>query len=144
MSDDAEFREITDPMRIAELVAEGVRPLNAALEVGWSPSRLTREMKDPEFADLIEAAEMQATGQVEHALFIRARNGNVPAAMFWLLNRDPDRWRDIKRIEIKQDTTVTINAVATAVEAARRALDEIGPVGLQAFHVHAIEAVARE
>lgn len=145
MSDDLdEFKEITDPMRIAEIVATGCRPLNAALQIGWSPGKLKRELKhDQEFRELIEAAEQEAVGKVEHAIMIRAMNGNVPAAMFVLLNRDPDRWRDVKRIEVHQDTSISVTVVRSAVEAAQELLRTNGAAALQGLRP-AIEATASE
>ena len=49
--------------------------------------------RDPEFAALVEAAEMPVHEAVESALLKSAKGGNVTAQIFYLCNRVPrSRW----------------------------------------------------
>src|SRR5450432_58973 len=90
------------------LVADGIAEVNAAYEVGWTPRQLRTNLKDPSFVEMVQAARDRADGTIEGALFKVAAAGNFGAMQWWLLNRKPDTWKDTKRIEIRNDTTVTI------------------------------------
>lgn len=140
-----DFDGMTAELRFFELVAGGCPPINAAIEVGWTPARLRVMMKSPEFMELLNDAEMQAIGKVENALFVRACMGNVTAMQFYLLNRDPDRWRDVKRIEVKSDSTINLGTVASVKAAVLDLLKEQGAEAMQAVaHPKAIEATATD
>lgn len=43
---------------------------------------------------------------VESALLRKALSGDVGAAVFWLKNRRPDKWRDKPEAAVKIDTTL--------------------------------------
>jgi len=48
----------------------------------------------PEFLDVLKRGKTKADGLVTQALYKRALNGDVTACIFWLKNRQRDRWRD--------------------------------------------------
>ena len=83
-----------------ELLREGGRRGASAVAVG-----ITRQMvavyakENPEFADEVSKAEMEANELVEDALFQAARSGNTTAMQVWLYNRNPDRWADRRKHE---------------------------------------------
>lgn len=52
----------------------------------------------PEFAKLVEKAELEANEPIEDALYQAALSGNVVALQVWLYNRMPDRWRDKRQV----------------------------------------------
>ncbi len=79
--------------------------------VGLHRSALSHTMKrDPEFAALIEAAEMPVHEAVESALLKSAMSGNVTAQIFYLCNRQPDRWQHVNQVRV--DTKVDIHVGA--------------------------------
>jgi hypothetical protein len=78
-----------------ELIRQGHRRGAAARAVGVDPETARNAYnKDPEFADAVELAEIEACDIVEDALLEAAKSGNVTACQVWLYNRSPDRWKD--------------------------------------------------
>ena len=55
----------------------------------------------PEFGKAEEEAELYAQEQVENALYQAASSGNVPAMVFYLSNRKPDKWKNLKKRDVK-------------------------------------------
>ena len=49
----------------------------------------------------------------------------------WLYNRRPDRWKDVRRIEVKNDLTVNFGTIAAQKAAILDILREQGPEALQ-------------
>lgn len=116
-----------------ELVASGVPPVNAGIEVNWSPLHTKMVMRDPEFADVVMGALQRANASIEEALYNKARAGNVSAIQMWLFNREPDRWRDVKRIEVRSDTRVTVTSVESVKVGVLALLREQGVGAMQAL-----------
>ena len=54
----------------------------------------------PDFAAEESAAEMGAVSDVEDALYANARKGHVTAIIFFLKNRSPENWKDMKTVEV--------------------------------------------
>lgn len=144
MSEDREERELAASEKFLERVAQGCPEMNAALEVNWTPRKLKQKMADKDFAQLVEYSKEVADGAIEQTLYALAQRGNFQAIQLWLYNRQSTKWRDVKRIEIHQDTSVSVTVVNGAVEAAKRLLVEQGPASVQSFHRKAIEAHAHE
>ena len=63
-----------------------------------TPHKLMR--RDPKFAAKVELAELSAIQTVVNALWKEAKSGNVTAAIFFLCNRDRERWQHVNRIEL--------------------------------------------
>ncbi len=135
-----QFDEMASRERFIELVAMGVSPVNAGIEVNWSPMQTKRKMKEPEFADIIQGALERANASVEEALYARALAGNVSAMQMWLFNREPDRWRDVKRIEVRSDHRVSIGMVESTKTAVLELLRENGVGAMQALEAGIIDA----
>ena len=73
----------------------------AASAVGADRTTPHKLMKrDPKFAAKVELAELSAIRTVVNALWKKAKSGNVTAAIFFLCNRDLDRWQHVNRIEL--------------------------------------------
>lgn len=66
-------------------------------------------VKDPAFKAAEVAAEAEATEAVEVALRNLALGGHLTAQMFYLQNRNPDRWKDMRQVAktVKHEGTVT-------------------------------------
>lgn len=144
MSDDVLFNDIVERDLFVELVADGVPEVNAGFEVGWTPAQTKRNLGDPMFREIVEAAKDRADGTIESALYRLARAGNLGAIQMWLYNRSPDRWKDVKRIEVKNDTTINLGIVASTKQAVMEMLRENGAASLQPPVVRAIETTGSE
>lgn len=125
-----------------ELVGTGITEINAALEVGWTIKDLNNYLQDPEVRDMIDAARAYADGRVEKILYDKALDGNMTAITMWLHNRQPGRWKDVRRIEVSGSTTVAVD-VSSVKEAALAMLAQVGPAATQALPAY-IETTARE
>jgi transcriptional regulator with XRE-family HTH domain len=51
--------------------------------------------------DAIKTEKIAADYAVEQALYNKALTGDVGAICFWLKNRQPDKWRDKREIDMK-------------------------------------------
>ena len=96
---------------VLKAISEG-KTRSAAMEsLGLARQTLTMAMKrDPEFAALVEAAEMPVHEAVESALLKSAMSGNVTAQIFYLCNRQPERWTHVNQVRV--DTKVDIHVGA--------------------------------
>lgn len=130
---DTTFDEMTSREEFLQLIAAGVSEVNAGIQVGWSPRATKAIMRDPEFKELVDFAREQADGTIEEALHAVARKGNVSAIALWLFNRQPDRWRDTKRIEVRSDIRVAVGVVGATKQAALELLREQGVGAVQAL-----------
>jgi len=55
--------------------------------------------KDKKFRDEVDKALTSRIKIVEDVLFKKALEGNVTAIIFFLCNRDPERWKNVQRVE---------------------------------------------
>lgn len=124
-------KEVRTSRRFLELVADGVGIVSAGIEVGWSPAKTKRMVKEPEFAELVGFAQDQTIESVEKAVVDAAKKGNVRAAQFFLLNRAPDRWRDVKHIQVDQNTQLDVGVIVGVKEGVLEALRAGGIKSLQ-------------
>lgn len=127
------FDQMVARERFVELVAQGVSPVNAGIEIGWSPSQTKKALRDEEFADIVAGSIERANASVEEALYARAIAGNVSAMQMWLFNREPDRWRDVRRIEVRSDHRVSITAVESVKAGVLQLLRETSVAEMQAL-----------
>jgi hypothetical protein len=105
---DTVFEEMTAKEEFLTLIAQGVAPINAGIQVSWSPAKTRAMLRDAEFAEMVKDMQDCADGEIVQALFSRAKLGNVSAIQMWLFNRKPDEWRDVKRIEVRSEHKVQI------------------------------------
>ena len=109
---DQTFEEMTARQEFIDKVSCGTSEFNAGIEVGWTPAKIRTMTADPDFRELVTFARELADGNVEGTLYRLARiKGNMAAIQMWLFNRRPDRWKDVKRIEVHADSTVRVEAV---------------------------------
>lgn len=80
----------------------------AAAEINTATVNAYRK-KDPAFAAAEVEAETLASEVIESALWELARGGHLTAIMFWLQNRAPGRWQDMRRVQktVTHEGTVT-------------------------------------
>lgn len=90
--------------KLLSLLRNGERRGAACAGSGVDYKRFRDQLRtDPDFAQAVVEAEAEANERVEDALFNTALAGNTTAQMFWLSNRDPERWTDRRRQDVKVD-----------------------------------------
>ena len=139
----AEEREAAQMTRFFERVRMGCGPLNAAIEVGWSPRGLEKRTKDPDFADMLAVARERLLEDIEETVIAKARQGNVKCIQMVLYNQRADRWKDVRHIKMESsgqlDQTVVLSVKQAMVELLRDrgsvAALQPAPVALEAIDV---------
>ena len=58
--------------------------------------------KNPEISESFKKGQAQGIGEVSNAIYEQALAGSTGAACFFLKNRDPDRWSDVKSVNAVQ------------------------------------------
>lgn len=115
----------------------GVPAIHAAFDVGWSPGKLNRLLRDKEFKAEMELAEVYRDEAVELVLYQKAVAGHTESVKMWLENRLPDRWADKKRLEVQHSGGVAIGLIDATTAGLRAFLSEspdaiaaLGPGGV--------------
>lgn len=100
---------------------EWLKPEGLILIKGWKMDGLTDEEvahnmgitratlyewknKFPDISDALKISKEVADRIIENALFEKAKAGNIAAIIFYLKNRKPDVWRELKDTSL--DTTI--------------------------------------
>jgi len=128
---DGVYDLISEKERFLEAVSLGTPPVLAGIEVGWPPGRTKRELADKEFASLVLEARGLMLDSLEVKLYQMALNGNMTAMQMMLYNKRPEDWKDIKRIEVKTETTINVTEVAAAKQALVELIRSGGTKALQ-------------
>ncbi len=63
---------------------------------------------NPDFKAAIKDAKSVANALVETSLFEQALAGNTTASIFWLKNREPERWRDVHKIDVSGEVKLVL------------------------------------
>lgn len=114
-----------------DMISKGTPPLNAGVELGWTPRQVRDLCKQAEVIDLITMAQNLADGTVVKAMYDQAVRGNMTAIQTWLFNRRPEEWKDIKRVVVSGDLKVETSTIIAAKEAAKELLAAANVVDLQ-------------
>lgn len=80
----------------------------------WNVGHRTLERwmaNKPEFKAQIDKGRTEADLTVIQALLQAAKEGNITAMIFWLKNRQPDKWKDVHQLkgESLGDTNIVIH-----------------------------------
>ena len=98
---------------VERLAARGLGPSQIADAIGVSWSTINRNRKrNADFDAIIRSGKARGLKMVTDALLESATSGNVQAQIFYLKNRDGDRWRD--RQDVNVATTVSISDALSA------------------------------
>jgi len=125
------FDDIVERELFLELIADGI-PVNlAGFQVAWTPKQVKANLADPDFAEMVAAAEDRMIDSIEKALVDLARNKNLGAIQMVLYNKRPTLWKDVRRIEVKSEHTVNIGEISAAKAAVMQLLREHGTHALQ-------------
>ena len=104
-----------DYAEVERLAARGLGSTQIARALGVSWSTIDRNRKrSAEFDDIIKRGKVRGIAMVTDALLESATGGNVTAQIFYLKNRDGERWQD--RTNIAHEHKVSIR---DAMDAAR-------------------------
>ena len=128
---DGTYDDIVERELFLICLADGIPEDLAGYEVNWTPAKVRRVLAEPDFAEMVDAAKSRADGTIEAALHKLGRNGNLGAIQMWLYNRNPERWKDVRRIEVKNELNVNLSLVASTKQAVLEMLREVGPAALQ-------------
>ena len=60
------------------------------------------KQKNSEISDSFKRGQAKGLAEVSNAIYEQALNGSTGAACFFLKNRDPDRWSDVKSVNALQ------------------------------------------
>lgn len=132
MSQKSEEKDIAAQAQFLEAIADGVPPVLAGIEVGWSPAETKRRLKDHEFSELVRVHLDMSIDSVERALHRLAVSGHLGAMQMILYNRRPQDWKDVRRIEVKTQSSVQVAVVtATAKQIALELLKQGGAAAVQ-------------
>lgn len=123
----AEANAPTNPTRIKEKAAV-VATLQAGgtFEMAAQAASIDRStvwqwrQDDPQFMADCERALNSRIRIVEDALYAKAVGGNTTAAIFWLCNRVPERWRHVQNIQLEHSGGVDIKHTLTDLVASSR------------------------
>lgn len=139
----AEEKQAAQHTRFFERVLEGCGPLNAAIEVGWSPSELNRKMKDPEFADTVGIILERRLEGVEETIWAKAREGVRWAAQMVVYNHRSERWKDVRHIRTEVssqlDPATVVSVKQAMLEVLRGDIGSIAAMQPQAIEVTAVD-----
>ena len=136
-----EEKQAAQHTRFFERVLAGCGPLNAAIEVGWSPAELNRKMKDEEFAETVNIVLERRLEGVEETIWMKAREGVRWAAQMVVYNQRSERWKDVRHIR----TEVSSQLDPATVVSVKQAMLEVlrGDVGsISAMQPQYIEVTA--
>lgn len=108
------YRQWLEPEALALLkgwARDGLRDEEIADRMRISASTLYEwKKKYPEISEALKEGKEVADYRVEDALYAAALDGNITAIIFWLKNRQRDKWRDKPDAQesAKEDASVTI------------------------------------
>ena len=125
-----------------EEVRCGTGPLNAAIAVGWSPAKLKRLQKDPEFVELLDICKERRLEGYEKTLHDLADKGHFRALQMVLFNERSDKWKDVRHIEVERHDTLDIGVVVSVKQSALELLREQGVRSMQPASPDAIDVTS--
>lgn len=64
-----------------------------------SPRTLNYWKKHPAFLQSLKRGKLKADFQITQSLYQKAKGGDTTAMIFWLKNRQPEKWREKTQLE---------------------------------------------
>ena len=94
-------RELLD--QIEQHASRGLSQLQICHALGISETWwYDAKQKSAEISDRFKRGQAKGLAEVSNAIYEQALNGSTGAACFFLKNRDPDRWSDVKSVNAVQ------------------------------------------
>ncbi len=114
---------VLDPNKVRRLAAQGLsqKQISKAMGVAWGTLNANRK-RSKEFNAAYEQGVAEGLDAVTNSLYEQALDGNTTASIFFLKNRDENRWRD--RVETTHDHTLSLSNV---IDSAKKRLIDVTP-----------------
>ena len=89
--------------KVEHLAARGLSQQQVCHALGFSETWwYDAKQKNSEISDSFKRGKAKGLAEVSNAIYEQALNGSTGAACFFLKNRDPDRWSDVKSVNAVQ------------------------------------------
>ena len=89
--------------KVEHLAARGLSQQQVCHALGFSETWwYDAKQKNLEISDSFKRGQAKGLAEVSNAIYEQALNGSTGAACFFLKNRDPDRWSDVKSVNAVQ------------------------------------------
>ena len=89
--------------KVEHLAARGLSQQQVCHALGLSETWwYDAKQKNSEISDSFKRGQAKGLAEVSNAIFEQALAGSTGAACFFLKNRDPDRWSDVKSVNAVQ------------------------------------------
>ena len=89
--------------KVEHLAARGLSQQQVCHALGLSETWwYNAKQKNSEISDSFKRGQAKGLAEVSNAIYEQALNGSTGAACFYLKNRDPDRWSDVKSVNAVQ------------------------------------------
>ncbi len=85
--------------KVEVIASMGLIDEQIAVILGISPRTLNYWKKHPQFVQALKRGKLKADFQITQSLYQKAKNGDTTAMIFWLKNRQPDKWREKTQLE---------------------------------------------
>ena len=98
-------REISKELlgRVEKLATRGLSQKQVCHALGFSETWWhAKKQEFSELGEFYKKGQAKGLAEVSNALYEQALNGSTGAACFFLKNRDPDRWSDVKSVNALQ------------------------------------------
>ena len=98
-------RLITDEFleKVEHLAARGLSQKQVCDALGFSETWWhAKKQENMELDECYKRGAARGLAEVSNAIYEQALNGSTGAACFYLKNRDPDRWSDVKSVNALQ------------------------------------------
>ena len=89
--------------KVEQLAARGLSQQQVCYALGFSETWwYDTKQKNSDISDSFKRGQAKGLTEVSNAIYEQALNGSTGAACFFLKNRDPDRWSDVKSVNAVQ------------------------------------------
>tara|TARA_A100001037_G_scaffold98852_1_gene90261 strand:- start:2095 stop:2526 length:432 start_codon:yes stop_codon:yes gene_type:complete len=98
-------REISKELlgRVEQLATRGLSQKQVCHALGFSETWWhAKKQEFSELGEFYKKGQAKGLAKVSNALYEQALSGSTGAACFYLKNRDPDRWSDVKSVNALQ------------------------------------------
>ena len=113
---------IIDYGLIRKYASQGLSQRQISKAMGFSISFFQKTKKrNKEFKDAYERGVAEGLAEVTNSLYESATNGNIQSQIFFLKNRNPDRWQD------KTEQVVEHINISNVLNSAKKRLIDITP-----------------
>ena len=85
--------------KVEHLAARGLSQQQVCHALGFSETWwYDAKQKNSDISESFKRGQAKGLAEVSNAIYEKALNGSTGAACFFLKNRDPDRWSDVKSV----------------------------------------------